>query len=323
MLRRNLAFFISLSILSLGAHAVDLDHTVSGDTDIEDTLENSKVTGDSPFVEGGASTGSVETAKAKGEDYIFNHGVKEVSDKVSPKKKYQDFGYTMPGSGEKQENYIELDKKIMAKDFRKLSAGAINLTFIKNDFDYKSPNDIINQTIGTGYKSVKGGSLFFRHDDYLVRRDIINAYWSLGGGVGFSTGRGKFVDGNRSDARFNLWEVPVDLGLGMDVPLYSWFKIAGTFGPSVMGLMQNRSDFQRGEDGKRKFQVSPGYFVNGQMKINLSGFSEETAYELFTSSSITNLYMNLEARMQSYENFQDDISITGTSLGIGFTFEYL
>ena len=51
MLRRNLAFFISLSILSLGAHAADLDHTVSGDTDIENTLENSKASGDSPFVD--------------------------------------------------------------------------------------------------------------------------------------------------------------------------------------------------------------------------------------------------------------------------------
>jgi hypothetical protein len=33
--------------------------------------------------------------------------------------------------------------------------------------------------------------------------------------------------------------------------------------------------------------------------------------------------MNLEARYQSYQNFQDEIKISGTSLGIGFTFEYL
>lgn len=46
-------------------------------------------------------------------------------------------------------------------------------------------------------------------------------------------------------------------------------------------------------------------------------------YDLFTSSRITNLYLNLEARQQSYESFQDEISISGTSFGIGFTFEYL
>lgn len=323
MLRRNLAFFISLTTLSFSAMAADLDHTVSGDSEIENSLENTEIKGDSPYVVGGDTGENVETSKAKGEDYIFNHGVKEVNGKITPKKKFEDFGYTLPGTYEKQENYIDLDKTLMAKDFRKVSSGAINLTFIKNDFDYQSRNDIINQTIGSGYRSVKGGSLIFRHDDYIVRTDFINAYWSLGTGVGFSTGRGIFVSGERSDATFNLWEVPVDLGLGLEVPLYSWFKIAGTGGASAMGLMQNRSDFQRGEKGKRKFQGSPGYFLNGQMKINLTGFNDETAYDLFTSSRITNLYLNLEARHQSYDNFQDEITISGTSFGVGFTFEYL
>lgn len=323
MLRRNLAFFMSLSILSISAYAADLEHSVSGDNEIENSLENAEAKGDTPFVLGTESGGSVENSKAQGVDYIFDHGVKEVSDKVTPKKKYEDFGYTPPGSFDKQENYIDIDKKVISKDFRKISSGSMNITFIKNDFDYQSTNDIINRTVGMGYKHIKGGALYFRHDDYLVRRDIINAYWSLGAGVGYNSGKGIFIDGTRSDATFNLWEVPVDLGLGMEVPVYHWFKIAGTGGPSVLGLMQNRSDYQRGEDGKRKFQVSPGYFVNGQMKINLTGFNDETAYDLFTSSQITNLYLNLEARHQSYTSFQDDISVSGTSFGIGFTFEYL
>lgn len=323
MHRRNLAFFISLSILSFNAMAVDLEHSVSGDNEIENSLENTKVKGASPYLTGIESEGNVETSKANGVDYMFDHGVKEVSDKTTLKKKYEDFGYTAPGTFDKQENYIETDKKFLAKDFRKASSGSINITFIKNDFDYQSTNDIINRTVGMGYKHIKGGALYFRHDDYIVKTDLINAYWSLGGGVGYNSGKGIFVDGTRSDATFNLWEVPVDLGVGMEVPLYTWFKIAGTGGPSVMGLMQNRSDFQRGEDGKRKFQVSPGYFLNGQMKINLTGFSDETATDLFTSSQITNLFLNLEARHQSYSNFQDEIKVSGTSFGIGFTFEYL
>lgn len=322
MLGRNLAFFMSLTILSFNAFA-DLGHSVSGDDEVENSLEKTDIKGDSPYVLGGDSGGNVETAKGGGTDYMFNHGVKEVSDMKTSKSQYEDIGYTAPGTFDKQENYIDIDKKHLAKDFRKLSAGAMNITFIKNDFDYQSKNDIINRTVGMGYKHIKGGALYFRHDDYIVRRDLINAYWSLGAGVGYNSGKGIFVDGTRSDATFNLWEVPVDLGVGMEVPLYSWFKIAGTGGPSVLGLMQNRSDFQRGEDGKRKFQVSPGYFMNGQMKINLSGFSENMAYDLFTSSEITNLFLNLEVRHQSYSNFQDDIKISGTSFGVGFTFEYL
>ncbi len=53
------------------------------------------------------------------------------------------------------------------------------------------------------------------------------------------------------------------------------------------------------------------------------GFNDEAAYELFTSSEITNLYMNLEIRHESYKNFQDPIEVSGTSFGAGFTFEYL
>lgn len=323
MLGRNLAFFISLLILTSTAYAADdLGHVVSGDTEVEDSLEHSDIKGESAYV-AGESGENVENSKANGPDYIFNHGVKEVSDKTSVKSKLQDVGYTLPGTFEKQESYYDVDKSVMAKDFRKLSTGGINLTFIKNDYQYQSQNDIINQTIGSGYKHMKGGALHIRHDDYIVRRNLINAYWSLGAGVGYNQGKGIFVDGSRSDATFSLWEVPVDLGVGMEVPLYSWFKVAGTFGPSMMGLLQNRSDFERGEKGKRKFQFSPGYFANAQLKVNLSGFNEETAYDLFTSSQITNLYMNLEARHESYERFQDDISVSGTSFGIGFTFEYL
>ena len=323
MLRRNLAFFISLTTLSFSAIAVDLDHSVAGDTDVENSLENTKVIGDSPYVFGTGSNENVESSKSYGEDYIFNHGVKEVDDKTTPKKKYEDFGYTLPGSFENREDYIDLDKTAMASDFRKVSTGAINITFIKNDFVYESKNDIINQTIGSGEKSLKGGALLFRHDDYFLRRNLLNAYWSVGGGFSFSTGRGIFVNGQRSDARFNFWEIPIDVGLGLDLPISSWFKLAGTAGPSVMGLIQNRSDFERGETGKTKYQVSPGYFVNGQVKINLTGFNDKHAYELFTSSHITNLYLNLEGRMHSYTNFQDKITISGTSFGIGFTFEYL
>ena len=323
MLRRTLAVFISLTILSFSSVAEDLDHTVSGDTDLENSLENSKVVGESPYVLGAGSSENVETSVPYGEDYIFNHGVKEVDDKITPKKKYEDFGYTLPGAFEKQENYTDLDKTAMARDFREVSTGAINITFIKNDFEYQSTNDIINKTIGSGDKSVKGGALLFRHDAYFLRKNVLNAYWAVGAGVSFSSGRGIFVSGKRSDTTFKLWEVPIDVGAGVEVPIYKWFKVAGTGGASVLGLVQNRSDFQRGEAGKRKVQVSPGFFLNGQMRINLTGFNDDTAYELFTSSQITNLSLNLEARMHSYKNFQDKISITGSSFGIGFTFEYL
>ena len=196
MLRRTLAVFILLTILSFSSVAEDLDHTVSGDTDLENSLENSKVVGESPYVLGAGSS------------------------EITPKKKYEDFGYTLPGAFEKQENYTDLDKTAMARDFREVSTGAINITFIKNDFEYQSTNDIINKTIGSGDKSVKGGALLFRHDAYFLRKNVLNAYWAVGAGVSFSSGRGIFVSGKRSATTFKLWAVPIDVGAGVEVPLY-------------------------------------------------------------------------------------------------------
>lgn len=321
---RNLAFIIALISLPLAIHATDLDHPVSGDSEVENELESSKSLGNSPFLVEGEPSENVDNSKPKGEDVIFNHGVKEVSEgKITAKKKYEDFGYTSPGTFEGQENYIDLDKAKIAKDLRKGSTGGINLSFIKNDFSYESTNDVINRTIGSGYKSVKGGALYVRNDAFFMKTDYLNFHWSVGSGVSYSSGKGIFIDGTRSDATFNLWEVPLDLGLGLEIPVSSWFKMSGTAGASALAIMQNRSDFGRGEDGKRKYQFSPGYFAVAQFKVNLSGFNDDAAYELFTSSEITNVFMNVEVRHENYEKFQDEIKISGTSFGVGFTFEYL
>ena len=305
------------------AFATDLDHTVSGST-VEDVLGKSDTPSNNPYIINGESEDHVLKAKPQGSDIHFS-AQPELNTTINEKRNLSETGYTLPGTFEKQESYIELDKKKMAKEFRKHSEGGINITFIKNDFDYMSTNDVINRTISTGAGSLKGGSLFVRHDDYIFKTTALNGHWSAGGGLGFSTGRGFFTgDGSRSEAKFNLWEVPLDLGIGLEIPVFSVVKLVGTVGPSYLALIQNRSDYERGETGKRKVQHSPGYFASAQFKINMSTFSDQTAYELFTESQITNVYMNLEARYHNYSKFRgEDIEISGTSFGIGFTFEYL
>ncbi len=325
MIRKILMTALVLSYLStwcfLNALATDLDHSVLG-SEVTDVLKDTKKVGNSAFLINEEDSNAVLNSKSFGTDYHFS-AQPEVSLKPEPRKEFSESGYTQPGTFENQNNYMELDKKKMAEGFRNLAEGSLNLTFIKNDFFYTSANDIIDRTITTGTKSVKGGSLHFRHDDYLTRATFLNTYWSVGAGIGFNSGKGFFVDGSRSDTLFKLWEIPLDLGIGFEIPISSWFKLAATSGPSAMGLVQNRSDYQRGEEGKRKIQHSAGYFINGQFKINMSVASSQAAYELFTESQITNLFMNIEARHQSYTDFQDPIEVSGTSFGIGFTFEYL
>ncbi len=319
---KNLVAAFMFILFSNSISASDLEHPVSG-ADVEDLIGKMESTGVSPYIVDGESADNVDQAKVTGEDFIFNNNLKEVSVNADPRREYKDFGYTIPGSLEKQENYMEIDKAAMAKGFRKVADGALNITFIKNDFSYGSTNDVINRTITSGSKSVKGGYLLVRHDSYITRSFLLNTFWSLGAGIGFNSGKGYFVDGSRSEAVFKLWEFPVDLGVGLEIPLYHWFKIVGAGGASGMLLMQNRSDFEDKEKGKRKYQLSPGYFASAQFKINLTGFGGDAAYEAFTTSQITNLSMNLELRQQNYSSFNDAISVSGTSFGIGFTFEYL
>lgn len=298
----------------------DLDHGVSGST-VPDLLGQSTESTVSPYIINGDDPNAVEKSKPQGVDHVFAPP-QEMDLKKDPRSEYAETGYTLPGTFEGQKNYVDLDKSLMAKNYRKYSTGSFNLSFIKNDYVYDSTADVINRTTTTGPHSGKGGALILRHDSYFSKSAFANLYWSIGGGIGFGTGKGFFADGTRSDTTFNLWEIPVDAGLGFEIPITSWVKIAGTGGPSLIGLVQDRSDFERGDDGKRKFQYSFGYFAQAQFKINLS-LTEQTAYELFTESQLTNLFMNLEVRHQNYADFQDPIKISGTSFGIGFTFEYL
>jgi hypothetical protein len=317
-------FLIFLSFSFQVMSSEDPAQVVSGD-EVEDVLASKEKETSSEYIinqfEGEVEKNDVKFDHEK--EFVLPNTSGEITHEIHESKKFEDFGYTTPGSLEGKENYLEIDKKQMSYEFRRLSRKGINLTYLDNRNSYESNNDIINQTIGQGAGHVKGGSLLVRSDQYFFHTFLLNGFWSLGSGVGYNSGKGIFVSGERSETTFRLWEIPLDLGLGLEIPIYHWFKVVGVAGPSGLALYQNRSDFKDGEKGKNKIQVSPGPFASAQFKINLSGFSDEYAHELYTSSNITNLLLNIEARYQSYQKFQDPIKVSGTSFGIGFTFEYL
>ncbi|MGZ3806936.1 MAG: hypothetical protein ACXVCE_02525, partial [Bacteriovorax sp.] len=170
--------FFCFTILMAPTWATDLSQVVSGG-EVEDSLGNVNVKGPSPYIIHSSDEGAVESQAIKKNaepDFVFSTSKEDITVKNESKKKLEDFGYTPPGTFEKKENYIELDKKELASDYRKHSAGGINLTFIKNDYSYESENDVINKTISEGYKHVKGGALYIRSDQYFFRRDFVNSY---------------------------------------------------------------------------------------------------------------------------------------------------
>lgn len=242
--------------------------------------------------------------------------------KASQKLKASSYGTF--GSSSKQGEYLELDREQFMQKVQQAGEHNFAFSYIQNNYKYQSNNDVFKKTYEEGFRHVKGGMIHAKMENYIFR-SFINMSWGFGLGVGHNRGTGKFLaTGETSDALFQLWEVPFDFGLSLEIPLTRWMKIAGTGGASGMTLMQNRSDFENSEKGKRKIQFSPGYFASAQFKLSLTDYSKEWAYSLFTDSDITKMYLVLEGRMHNYSQFQDkDIQISGTSFGLGFSVEYL
>ena len=143
-------------------------------------------------------------------------------------------------------------------------------------------------------------------------------------GVGFASGRGVFANSQeKSDARVDLWQAPFDLSATIEMNITRYIKIALSGGPSAMFLMQVRNDRDDGEKGKRRRQIGYGYFGSAKFKISLSEMFEDNAFALLRDSNVSRYYLNLEARTQNLDNFQDEIKITGNSFGLGFSFEFL
>lgn len=307
-------------LLLTNAHAEDFGLTVQG-SDTEDYLSNSKSNGSSPYLE--SQDSSIDQIKIKHETPLLPGTTTEEVRKPTLKSEFTDTGYTVPGTFDKQENYIEINKDSYTDKMRTHSKSAFNLTYIRDNFDYQSPNNVIARTITQGYKHVQTGFLLLRSDNYFLRTAFANFHWSMGAGLAFNYGKGIFVTGEQSDAQFRLWEIPVDVGVGLEIPITKWFKVSATGGPSALALIQNRSDLTEHETGKNKAQFGFGAFASAQLKFNVSGFGGESAYEMYTTNQISNLFLNLEVRYHNYAKYLEDIKISGTSFGAGVTFEFL
>lgn len=315
----KLVLTLLLLLLVNNSFAEDLGVTVQGST-IDDNISNLKTNDDSVYLSD--EKNSIDKLTTSETSPLLPDSKLEEVKAPSAKSEYTGTGYTLPGTFEKQENYIEIDKKNYAKNLRNQSTMAFNLTYIRDNFTYDSPNNIIQRTFNQT-DSAQTGFLIMRFDNYFYHTQVVNLHWSLGGGLAFNYGKGIFVTGETSNAQFRLWEIPLDAGLGAEISLTRWIKLSITGGPSILTLIQNRGDLTQHEPGKNKAQFGFGGFGSAQVKFNLTGISGETAHELFSSNGISNMYLNLEGRYQSYQKYLDSIKISGASFGVGVSFEFL
>lgn len=238
-------------------------------------------------------------------DYALENGQKIIEDTSIP-----------------NDRLIEATNREIVKEVSNQKSKVFSFYYIRDDYDIKDSRGVFQQTYVDDQSAVRGGSLMFSLERALYN-SWINILWGANAGFGLSQGNGRFVDGTRSDAKFSLWTLPVELGLTLEIPISNWFTLSAEAGPSAMGLYQVRSDFESGAKGKRRRQVGTGYYAEAKFKLSLSNIFSGTGFDYFSEYGISNTYLDIIARMQDYGNFQDDITITGQSLGIGFTFDYL
>ncbi|MBT7609040.1 MAG: hypothetical protein HN576_04750 [Bacteriovoracaceae bacterium] len=201
---------------------------------------------------------------------------------------------------------------------------SIGFLYFKDSYDYDDPTGNFVRTYENSTGSIKGGFLQVQFEKFLTRK-YIDFSVGMNAGLGYNNGRGIFLDGNftESETKFNLWTLPLDFTLAIDIPLTSWVKISAYGGPSFMGLIQSRDDRDHEDDDKIQRQMSFGYFYGAKFRFSLTNVFKKTSIRLYDQFEITRYFFTIDSRIQKYSGFKDSLTISGASIGVGFTFEYL
>lgn len=330
-MKTKLAFLICLT-LPLLAFA-DADQMMGEQTGSQDAVD--KVYGKKKADDTYVSNGVTEVEHSVDQDYkkvkVENTFIPEHSAELlsAPNKlgdTVRDPGILPLGALDHQANYIENSYSEINKRLGDKGRKSYKIAyFFKDDVTYKSENNSFDRTFNKGPNNVRTGLLMVGYESYLNRR-WIDFFWGINGGLSFRRGQGNFTSDQSpaEDAYINLWSLPLDLALGFNMPLSPWFGVAAQGGPSAMALFQSRSDRGDGEKGKRRSQLSPGYFADAQFRFSLSDIWPGGSFKMYSDYGITKLWLNIEGRYHSYNQFQQkDVKVNGTSLGLSFTFELI
>lgn len=224
---------------------------------------------------------------------------------------------------QKSTEYLEYHSKDLLREANDKGKSSYAFSFIKDTFDYMDDFDSYNTVFKEPSGTTQGGFLMV-HSAHYISRKYVDLFYAVNGGLGLSYGQGIFVTGEIAESTFRLWKIPVDIGLGIGIPLGPWFTIVGAAGPSLLGLIQNRSDQARGNEKKERRQFSYGYYTEAKIKWNLSPIFQETSMNMLQEQNVSNFYLDVFVRQQQYENFkQEDIVVSGQSIGLGFSFDFL
>ena len=311
---------ILLSVIFLTSYSfADMSQNMSGqltespyekDSEVEEGKE-------SPFVSGNVQNDEATKFK-KNAGVIFPPG-QASSDWTNNVK--GDSPFTYKGD----QNYLEFKNNTMVKDLYKVSDTSWGFSYFYDTYDYKDRNTIYARTFESdSADSVQAGYLMMNYR-YNMYRGPLDLFFQLNAGLSYSTGKGIFSDdGSQSKANFNLWLLPLEFTFGTKVHVGRYVGLSVSGGPAVAGLIQNRSDRDEDEDGKNLRQVGYGYSAEGSLDFSLSQIFPSYGIYLKNNSEVSDMTFSIIAKTMSLSNFNnEDIEITGTSIGLGFKFEVL
>ena len=255
--------------------------------------------------------------------YLIPESGAETQSSDSWKEKVLGIKGQVPFAHENEFKLMKIRKRDNFKEIHNKGESTFTFTYIHDRYNITDSRNIFQRTFRERPNRVKMGTFHLGFDYYLYRGKFSFLY---GGslGIGMYSGHGAFIGGDKAEKmRFNLWTLPLDFLFSMEYAVWDLANLQIGGGPSIMGLYQSRSDREDGEVGKRRRQVGYGYAGFGRLKISLANIFNSSAFEMFKEYNITNYYLNLEARHQNYQKFQDEVKIAGTSFGIGFSFDFL
>ena len=326
--RKNLIIsFLTLSVVFVRAEdfGIALPDQLQGEERVLEQEQKEKEDAGIPNLIMGDRDSDENIKDLDSESFVFPKTLELENKKLDENKTYNGFGNTLPFSHDRSESLVEFKNNDTFKKFYNSANTSFSLTYINDEYKVSDSRNIFKNTIENSDKAKRLGAIHINYDDY-VTKGWLNLYYGFGVGIGYWEAEGKFESSSdlESDVIIKHHYVPLDLRLGFDFNLSRFFKLSFGGGPSLMGLSQSRSDKERDSGERYRRQVSYGRFGNAKFQLSLSSLFNSLAFKTMTQYEASNIFLNIEARHHHYENFQDDdISVSGESFGIGFSFEYL
>lgn len=239
-------------------------------------------------------------------------------------KGLEDLGNSyVPGNLGKPEKYVSFQNDELVKNFHGKGVSKFHLFYVRDGMDYNDNTDNIKNVFGSDDSTSFDSGMLFLGNNFYFLKGFASLTWGLNLGIGAKKGRGRFQSGNKSETTFVMWTLPLEILLGVEFDLGKYFELSIQGGGGAFGLWQSRNDRDGHDKDKHVKEIGFGPVMMGKFSLSLGGISADLGHSLYRSYEVSDCYLDLIVRYQEYDYFADDLTISGTSYGLGISFEFL